>query len=124
MARVLLIEDDNNFRKMLKMTLAQAGHEVVEASDGGQGIDFYRRQPADLVITDIIMPKKEGTETIIQLKNEFPDVKIIAISGGGLNRSNGYLKVADILGVDRTFSKPFDISEFLQTVEAVLAGDE
>ena len=122
MARILLIEDDDNFRKMLKITLADVGYEVVEATDGDKGIDLYRRQPADLVVTDIIMPKKEGTETIIQLKKEFPDVKIVAISGGGLTKSDVYLRVANLLGVERTFSKPFDISEFLQTLAKLVAG--
>jgi CheY-like chemotaxis protein len=122
MARILLIEDDDNFRKMLKLTLTDVGYEVIEATDGEQGIDLYRRQPADLVVTDIIMPNKEGTETIIQLKKEFPDVKIVAISGGGLTKSDVYLRVANLLGVERTFSKPFDKSEFLQTLAALMTG--
>jgi len=81
---------------------------------------LYREDLPDLVITDIIMPKKEGIEMIMELKKEFPDVKIIAISGGGRNVPETYLPIAKKLGSERTFSKPIDWPELIKTVRKLL----
>ena len=83
MARILIIDDEPNMRSMLRRMLHKAGHQVSEAGDGAEGIDSYERDPPDLVITDILMPKKEGIETIIALHRADPDLPVIAISGGG-----------------------------------------
>jgi len=120
MKRILIIDDDVQFRQMLLQTLERAGYEVVEAADGNEGIKLFRESPTDLVITDIIMPKKEGIETIIELKREFTDVKIIAISGGGRLEAKGYLKSAKNLKVARTFEKPFDREELLEAIQELL----
>ena len=76
MALILIIDDDDQIRDVIRRMLEPAGHEVVEAVDGADGIRIYRERPADLIITDLIMPKKEGVELIMELKMEFPDVKI------------------------------------------------
>ncbi|MCH8809524.1 MAG: response regulator, partial [Proteobacteria bacterium] len=83
MARILIIDDEDELRSMLRQMLEQAGHEVTEAVNGAEGIRLYEQDRPDLIITDIIMPEKEGVETIIALRRADPDLPIIAISGGG-----------------------------------------
>lgn len=106
MAHILVIDDESPIRLMLRMILESEGHTVTEACDGAEGINCYREKQADLIITDIIMPEKEGIETIITLKKEYPSIKIIAMSGGGKNNPDGYLKSAKLLGAVETFEKP------------------
>jgi DNA-binding response OmpR family regulator len=120
MGHILVIEDEAQMRKLLRQVLEDAGYEVEEASNGLEGIRLYRENPADLIITDMIMPKKEGMETILDLKLEFPDVKIIAISGGGRIGPEPYLQIAEGLGAERVFMKPFDIKELLAAVKEIM----
>lgn len=120
MSRILVIDDDPNIRQMLHHMLEREGFEVATASNGNEALALFRSQPADLVITDIIMPEKEGIETIRELKSDFPDAKIIAISGGGRVGPSDYLKMAKLLGAQRTISKPFDRSEMLAAVKEVM----
>jgi len=120
MARILIIDDEPQIRSMLTLMLAREGYEIVEASDGVAGIKIYRQNPADLIITDLIMPNKDGIGMIIDLKKEFPDVKIIAMSGGGLNKPDGYLKGAKKLGAACTLTKPIDREEMLKAVREIL----
>ena len=120
MARILIIDDEPQIRSMLTLMLERDGYEVVEAPDGVEGIKVYRQNPADLIITDLIMPNKDGIGMIIDLKKEFPDVKIIAMSGGGLNKPDGYLKGAKKLGAHCTLTKPIDREEMLQAVRDIL----
>ena len=82
MARILLLDDDRALRDVVRMILEEAGHVVNDAPDGRAGVEMYRESPSDIVITDIRMPEKTGNETILELRAEFPDVKIIAMSGG------------------------------------------
>ena len=120
MANILIIDDDQQILNMLSQILKRAGYEVVEALDGKQGLKLYRENPTDLIITDIIMPEKEGIETIMELQRDFPDVKIIAISGGGHILSENYLYMARVLGVQRTFAKPIARDELLKAVSELL----
>jgi len=120
MARILVIEDDNDVRKLLREILEHAGYEVEEASNGEEGIRRYREKQADLIITDIIMPKKEGIETITDLRVEFPDVKVIAISGGGRLGPEPYLELAKGFGANRIIMKPFTTTEILEAVQELL----
>ncbi len=120
MARILIIDDEPQIRSMLKLMLEREGYEVVEAPDGVEGIKIYRQNPADLIITDLIMPNKDGIGMIIDLKKEFPDVNIIAMSGGGLNKPDGYLKGAKKLGAACTLTKPIDREEMLKAVKNIL----
>ena len=120
MARILIIDDEPQIRSMLKLMLERDGYEVVEAQDGVAGIKVYRQNPADLIITDLIMPNKDGIGMIIDLKKEFPQVKIIAMSGGGLNKPDGYLKGAKKLGAAYTLTKPIDREEMLRVVKDIL----
>ena len=120
MAHILIIDDDPQILDMLGQTLKREGHEVVDALDGKEGLKLYRENPADLVITDIVMPVKEGIETIMELQRDFPDVKIIAISGGGHNYPEEYLYIARMLGVHKTFAKPIERDELLKAVSELL----
>jgi len=118
--RILLIDDESEIRKLFIKKLAGRGYEIIEACDGKEGIKLYHEARPDLVITDLVMPEKEGIETITELKREFPNVKIIAISGGGRNVPDGYLQVAKSLGAERTFFKPIDWPELINTVRELL----
>ncbi|QTA88344.1 response regulator [Desulfonema magnum] len=120
MARILIIEDDELVRSMLKTMLEREGYEVLEAPDGKEGIKVSNNSPADLVITDIIMPEKEGIETIIELKQISPKMKIIAISGGGRIGAETYLNIAKKFGAAFTFTKPIDRKELLNAIQEVL----
>ncbi len=121
MSRLILVEDDPQVRGMLKETLHQEGYDVLEATNGREAVILYRQTPADLVITDIIMPEQDGVETIHALRKEFPNVKIIAISGGSANIRGDYLLgTANALGAIKTFKKPVDMNELLATVKEVL----
>ncbi|MEJ2039532.1 MAG: response regulator [Desulfosarcinaceae bacterium] len=117
MKQILVIDDDTQFRLMLRRILEKQGYEVHEASDGKQGLDSYRSLQTDLVITDIIMPEKEGVETIVALRSEYPSVKIIAISGGGRNAPGDYLMLAKKLGAQVTMEKPLDRNHLLEEIE-------
>jgi CheY-like chemotaxis protein len=121
MARILIIEDDARTRRTIRRVLEGARHEVVEAPNGEVGMSLYRKQPADLVITDMIMPEVDGVATITILRQDYPDVKIIAISGGGDIGLDAYLHAAENLGALRTLPKPFGKSELLGAVQEVLA---
>ena len=96
------------------------GHEVVDAPDGKLGLQLFREEGADLVITDIIMPEKAGLETIMELRKDYPGVKIIAISGGGAIEPRVYLHYAKEAGAMRTLPKPFEREELLEGVRELL----
>ena len=124
MERILIIDDEQQIRSMLRLMLEREGYEVIEASDGIEGIKAYRQKPAGLIITDLIMPNKDGIGMIIELHKEYPDVKIIAMSGGGLNKPEGYLKGAKKLGAACTLTKPIDREKMLWAVKNTLKGTE
>jgi DNA-binding response OmpR family regulator len=121
MARILVIDDEPEMRTILRQILEKAGYEVVDASNGREGLRRYSEKPADLVITDLVMPEKEGIETILDLKRKFSGVKIIAVSGGGQVGPRDYLKLAGELGALKTFAKPFSMGELLKAVQELLA---
>ena len=118
-ARILIIDDNAQLREMLKLMLVQAGHEVQEAGDGETGVRLYKEKPADLVIIDILMPEKGGLETIVELKRDFPNAKLIGISGGFQKKSDENKTLAELLGVERTLSKPFASEELLKAVREI-----
>ena len=120
MPRLLLIDDDALLREMLAAALVQAGHTVVQAEDGRQGVNFFRAEPADLVITDLVMPDREGIETIIALHGKWPALPIVAMSGGD-TRSSVYLALAAKLGACRTLAKPFATDVLLRAIDELLA---
>jgi len=120
MAKILVVDDEPAILLMLKKMLEKADHEVDTASDGNEGIILFEKNKHDLLITDIIMPEKEGMETIIELRKKYPDLKIIAISGGGRISPEGYLPGAKLLGANMVFQKPLVQKEFLEAVAILL----
>ena len=120
MARILLVDDDEQFRNMLSETLREAGYEVVEAHEGAEGLRFYHEHGSDLIITDLIMPEKEGLEIIQEIRRHDPETKIIAMSGGGRHGPYDYLKIAKTFGARQVLAKPFSRQEILTAVEQVL----
>ena len=120
MTQVLIIEDEQLVRMVLRDMLEAAGHQVTEAEDGEQGLAQFRAQPADIVVTDIVMPRKEGFETIEELRRRHPGVKIIAISGGDPHRGSGTLAVAKGLGAHGVLMKPFRRQELLAMIDDIL----
>ncbi len=119
MPYILLIDDDELLRGVLAKALDHAGHQVIQAADGQQGVELARATPVDLVITDLIMPVQEGVETIVKLRRERPDLPIIAISGGVTN-SKIYLEIASRIGAKRILAKPFTPQELLAVIAEVL----
>lgn len=117
---IIIVDDEEQMRLALRRMLEKEGYSVREAENGDRAIRIHRERQADLIITDIIMPDKEGIGTIVELKSEFPDVKIFAMSGGGKNSPEQYLRMANGLGVDRVFIKPFNREEILSAVAEVL----
>ena len=120
--RILVIDDEREIREMLRDMLRTQGYEVMTAADGHAATRLQRQHPADLVITDIFMPEKEGIETILDLHTAWPGLKIIAISGGGGDYNVDYLAAARQLGAIRSISKPFDLDDLLATVRDALAS--
>lgn len=121
MARILIIDDNAQLREMLNLMLTQAGHEVMEASSGVTGLKTFREAPADLVVLDILMPEKSGLETIVELKRDYPTAKIIGISGGFQKKTDESNSLAELLGVERTLSKPFASEDLLNAVREILS---
>ncbi|EPR43998.1 response regulator receiver protein [Desulfovibrio sp. X2] len=121
MARVLVIDDDAVMRDMMRLYLEQGGFEVVEAGDGMDGVRRYRQRPPDVVIVDIFMPRKDGIETIIDLRGLDPAAHILAISGGGEIGGMEYLSYAKVLGADRVLCKPFRREELISAVRETAA---
>jgi DNA-binding NtrC family response regulator len=120
-SRILIIDDDNEIRRLYGRILIQAGHEVVEAPEGNTGIRLFRAEPCDLVLTDIIMPEKEGLETIREFTRDYPGVRVIAISGGGkATGSSTCLSLAKLMGAHATLSKPVTGVELLEAVRSAL----
>jgi DNA-binding response OmpR family regulator len=118
--RVLIIDDDEQIRVLLQQMMQWAGFDVLVAENGKIAMQMQSRQPADLVITDLIMPEQEGLETISRLKKEYAGIKIIAISGGGRIGPEAYLPAALELGADKVFSKPIYVQEVLAAVKELL----
>jgi CheY-like chemotaxis protein len=120
MAKILVIDDEPSILLMIKKMLEKAGHVVDMALNGKEGMQIFENNKADLLITDIIMPEKEGLETIVEMKKKYPDLKIIAISGGGRISADGYLPGAKLLGANMVFQKPLVQKEFLEAVASLL----
>ena len=122
MAKILIIDDEEMVRGVLQQTLEREGYKVESAADGSHGLDLFQSWRPDLVITDILMPGKEGLETIRELRAEDPDVQIIAISGGGDRGDLNFLRAASMFGAVRTLSKPISRDDLLPMVRDIL-GD-
>jgi CheY-like chemotaxis protein len=122
MKRILVIDDDFIVRELLQDFFQMNGFETVTLYDGSEALNIQRKYLFDLVITDILMPIQDGISTIIQLRKEFPDLKIIAISGGDIFQDErNLLKKAEDVGACRTFSKPVPLKPLLRAIQDILS---
>jgi len=121
MAHILLIDDFDLIRSLLRDTLEFAGHTVIEARNGGDGLALFRRAGADLVITDIVMPDKDGIDVVRALREQVPPVNIIAISGAG-GSAEDYLDLAYRMGAVKVLLKPFTTAALIAAVNELLPG--
>lgn len=123
---ILVIDDDPTLRNAMRRMLEHAGHQVREAANGLDGLRMVEAETPDVVVTDLLMPEKEGIETIVELRDRYPAVGVVAVSGAGGPEEDGPLTDAQLLGAHATLAKPFSVEEFQETVgrvlEAVRAG--
>jgi DNA-binding response OmpR family regulator len=124
MPGILLVEDDNDLREMLKDTLSRKNFTVLEAKNGRDAIMHFKPAVIDLVVTDLIMPEEDGLKVIMRLREMKPGLKIIAISGGGKAGPGSYLNLARALGADAIYSKPFSINDLITRIEELLVGEQ
>lgn len=120
MARILIIDDDDTLRGIIVKSLTHAGHEVVHTNNGRKGVELFRSNPTDLVVTDMVMPEQEGMETIKILHQSFPTLPIIAMSGG-LDGSPLYLDLTRRLGAMITLTKPFTLQQLKVAIDEIFA---
>jgi len=119
MASILVIDDDDALRLLLREMLEAVGHQVREAANGREGLALYRAQPPDLVITDILMPEQDGMEVILELTREFLDARVIAMTGASGERN--FLSVAKLFGARHILEKPFGPDEIRRLVNYALS---
>lgn len=120
MTHILIIDDEEAVRSTFQDLFEDEGYNVTLASDGNEGIAAFNACPADVVVTDLLMPNKEGIETIVELRKKNPDVGIIAVSGGGAAKRLDFLEMAKKLGADLVIPKPFDLDELSDAVRKLL----
>jgi len=120
MANILLVDDDDALRRMLQLVLTRVGHEVEAVADGSMAWEKFTSWPADIVIMDLIMPEKEGLETIRQFRRNGAKTKILAISGGGRMDARELLVIAKQFGADMALAKPFTHEELLTALNSLL----
>jgi len=123
MAKVLIIDDDAAMRRMMSRVLTDARHQVIEASDGRDGIRKFRAEAPEIIVTDIVMPEQEGIQTIREIRAAGSTVGIIAISGGGGGDGALYLTIAEELGADAVLQKPFRLAELVAVIDRMLSRD-
>jgi CheY-like chemotaxis protein len=123
MARILVVDDVEAIRQAMAIVLEKEGHEVVQAADGLDGIRRLRETPVDLLVTDVLMPGADGIEVIKAVRQHAPQLKVIAMSGGGNQLPAGFsLKMAQAFGAKAVLYKPFENAELVEAVRSVLAG--
>ena len=123
MSRLLIADDNVDLRESLKLVLESVGYEVSLAPDGTRALEQQRRAPADVLITDIFMPDRDGLETITAFRREFPATRIVAMSGGGVRVDGAlYLETAEVAGADAVLRKPFDPDALLQVLRDLAAA--
>ncbi len=118
-AKVLIIDDEEGIRNVLKRTLAGVGYEVAAAETGEEGTNFCRRERVDVVLVDMVLPKKDGVETIMDIRRGFPEARCIAMSG---EKNSEMLGLAEKVGAHTRLTKPFTRKQLLGTIEQVLAA--
>ena len=124
MANILVIDDEEAVRRVICKVLVRERHEVFEAPDGKVALDLMRDNPPDLVICDLFMPEMDGVEVLRELRRDYPDLQVVAISGGAYQGKVQLLDVAKGLGAVAVLEKPFELEQLLGVVRGVLQGDQ
>jgi CheY-like chemotaxis protein len=124
MARVLVIDDQEPIRRIVRRALEMEQHDVLEATDGAMGVRLLREAKVDVVITDIFMPGQDGIMTLMQIRKQFPGVRVIAMSGGGSMGDLDLREGAELLGARKTLQKPFTARDVLDAVRDVLKDEK
>ena len=122
MARIIVIDDQEPIRRIVRRALENDGHQVFEASDGEAGMALLEREPADVVITDIFMPGMDGIQTLREIRKRFPAIKVIAMSGGDSTGMMDLRRDAELLGAVESLQKPFNARDIVDLVQTVLKG--
>ncbi len=120
MARILIIDDDESITSLLRTVFEREGYEVATARNGREGVRIFQAQPADLVVSDMLRPAMDGLEALKELRRIAPELKLIAVSGGGQRLKMDVLRVARLLGASATFEKPYRIDVLLSSVRQLL----
>jgi two-component system, response regulator, stage 0 sporulation protein F len=123
MTKILVVDDDSQVRRLVTTILGEAGHLVREASDGKEASEILGRWTPDILLTDIVMPRKEGIQLILEVRRSHPELCIIAMSGGAVMHPGLYLETAKEFGAARLIRKPFLPGELLRTIEEVCEGE-
>ncbi len=123
-ADILVVDDEPNIRSLMRTALEDAGHSVVEAGSGREAIKLVASARPDIVLMDIVMPDMDGIETIRQLREDAPGLRIIALSGGGIHGFTDYLRYARALGADDSLQKPISLKALVARVEALLVANQ
>jgi CheY-like chemotaxis protein len=116
---IIVVDDDARQRSLLKQALELAGYPVREAQHGAEALRLQRERPSRFLVTDLFMPESDGFEAIAAFRREFPQTKIVAVSGGGQRARHDYLANARLIGVDATLQKPFTIDTLIDTLRAL-----
>jgi CheY-like chemotaxis protein len=124
MATILIVDDDPQVCDVLEQVLQKEGHRVCSALNGAEGICLYRQHLPDLVLLDILMPQKEGLETILEIRQEFPNVKIIAMSAASEGAKIDLLELAQRLGAQHRMTKPFQLQKVIELVDTALSQND
>ena len=119
--KILLVDDEESIRTMVRMVLGEENYSFDEASNGSEALSIMEEKPFDLIITDVIMPDCDGIELVTTVRKKLPDIKVIVMSGGGRVRADHYLDLAEKLGASRVFEKPFNTAELRETVSELLS---
>ncbi|MET1255149.1 response regulator [Aliikangiella maris] len=122
MALVMIVDDDPQMLRLLTDVVELDNHDVLLAQDGALALEYFEFHAPDLMITDILMPNKEGLELISEIREKFPGVKIIAYSGGGSANPESYLEFAKGMGADKVFTKPVPLASLRQEIQSLLGG--
>lgn len=117
MSTVLIVDDDSNLRKMITKGLVRLGYQTLEAENGIKALEILQENTVSVIIMDLIMPEKGGVETLMEVHDKYPGIKLIAISGKVETNSDPVHRIADQFGVDAVFAKPFEIFDLLKLLQ-------